>query len=111
MKYDLEKTVSTDQAFFFKTSCFSIKSFLLGTKTALHAFACGRKTNLMRNTVQSNQLYSQIKRFAMPLRLNPGDSRVAFHRSSTFWHPDCSILLPPCHDREFFRPARYSYDP
>ena len=55
MKYDLEKTVSTDQAFFFKTSCFSIKSFLLGTKTALHAFACGQKTNLMRNTVQSNQ--------------------------------------------------------
>ena len=55
MKYDLEKAVSTDQAFFFKTSCFGIKSFLLGTKTALHAFACGRKTNLVRNTVQSNQ--------------------------------------------------------
>ena len=55
MKYDLEKTVSTDQAFFFKTSCFGIKSFLLGTKTALHAFACGQKTSFMRNTVQSNQ--------------------------------------------------------
>ena len=54
-KYDLEKAISTDQAFFLKTSCFGIDSFLLGTKTALHAVACGRKTNLMRNTVQSNQ--------------------------------------------------------
>ena len=27
MKYDLEKTVSTDQAFFFKTSCFGIIKF------------------------------------------------------------------------------------
>ena len=90
---------------FFKTSCFGTGSFLLGTKTA-----CTRLHVVGKQTWCETPC-NQIKRFAMPLRLNPEDSRVVFHQSSTFWHPDYLILLPPCHDREFFRPARYSYDP